>query len=97
MYVVSLSNTDKTEAFITLWRPDNSGYCFSKEHAGIYPTPQKGYHDSDTNMPISDAQADRLWVQVRHDGNVQHRIRNDAKTLRELGLMWRRGVLIRRK
>jgi hypothetical protein len=42
-YIISLCHTAKREKFITLWRPNNSGYCFSKENAGIYLNPEDGF------------------------------------------------------
>lgn len=39
MYIVSLTHTMRHEKYVTLWRPNNSGYCYSKEMAGFYETP----------------------------------------------------------
>ena len=49
MYIVSLTHTMRHEKYVTLWRPNNSGYCYSKEMAGFYENPEYGYHDNDDN------------------------------------------------
>ena len=34
--VLSLKHTHRRHKAITLWRPDDSGYCWTLERAGIY-------------------------------------------------------------
>lgn len=61
-YIISLANTIRTESFITLWRPNNAGYCFSFEMAGKYDVPEKGYHDSQDNTPIKIQEAEKIAI-----------------------------------
>ncbi len=52
-YVISLKHTHKKDQWVTLWRPDNKGYCWPDGLAGQYETIEKGYHDSEgDNKPI---------------------------------------------
>lgn len=74
--IISLAHTDKSDKFITLWRPNNSGYCYSKSMAGIYENPVKGYHDSDSNMPITVEQADKLFIEGKYDNETRMMIPN---------------------
>lgn len=75
-YILSLTHTMKHDKYITLWRPNNSGYCYSKEMAGQYDKPEKGYHDSEDNMPIHDFEADRLFLKLPYDGELRNMIPN---------------------
>ena len=67
-YIISLTHTNKIDKYITLWRPNNKGYCYSKDNAGVYEIPIKYYHDSDDNMPITTEQADKLFLTMPYDG-----------------------------
>jgi hypothetical protein len=51
-FIVSFNHTDKTDKYITLWRPSNAGYCYPIELAGKYNGYEDGYHNSDGNIPI---------------------------------------------
>lgn len=75
-YIISLKHTHKGDGYITLWRPNNAGYCLSKEFAGVYETPEVGYHNSDGNMPISVEEADKLFLKLPYDDLEKHLIPN---------------------
>lgn len=85
-YVISLKHTNKTDAFFTMWKPDNKGYCFSLNSAGLYENPEKGYHDSDDNLPIESDIAERMSSTVMYDGELKSFIPQNRYTLAELGL-----------
>jgi hypothetical protein len=51
-YIVSLKHTHKKDKFITLWRPDNKGYCWPIAAAGIYTEVEDGYHNDGENVPV---------------------------------------------
>ncbi|WKN20872.1 hypothetical protein [Azotobacter vinelandii] len=36
-YVISLKHTKRTDRYITIWRSDDSGYCYPMAWAGRYP------------------------------------------------------------
>ncbi|MFC0667074.1 hypothetical protein ACFSKY_22745 [Azotobacter chroococcum] len=36
-YVVSLKHTKRRDRYITVWRPDDKGYCYPLPWAGFYP------------------------------------------------------------
>ena len=57
--VLSLKHTFRRHKAITLWRPDDSGYCWTLDRAGIYPEEQVlkhlGYYNSghdDVAVPL---------------------------------------------
>lgn len=75
-YILSLTHTMKHDKYIALWRPDNAGYCYSKEMAGQYYKLEKGYHDSEDNMPIHYLDADRLFLILPYDGELRSMIPN---------------------
>lgn len=52
-FIISLRHTHRSDPYMTLWRPNDAGYCYAKENAGTYDEPKKGYHDNEDNMPIS--------------------------------------------
>jgi len=60
-YIISLKHTAKSDKIISLWRPDNSGYCMIAKLAGIYEKPIEGYHDSEDNIPILVDDAKKLF------------------------------------
>ena len=55
-YIVSLKHTHKRDKYVTLWRPDNKGYCWPLSLAGRYQGYEDGYHnhglDEDLNIPV---------------------------------------------
>jgi hypothetical protein len=62
-YIISLQHTKKGEKFITLWRPNNRGYCMNKEWAGIYTELISGYHDNPEEcLLLKVEEAERLFV-----------------------------------
>lgn len=36
-YIVNLSHTQRDDRYITIWRPDDKGYCWALSRAGKYP------------------------------------------------------------
>lgn len=94
-YIVCMAHTLKGDKYITLWGPDNAGYHFSREMSGLYNEPQKGYHDSEINLPITQALAESLFTCVTYEGKQKHMILNNAHSWNRLGLAWHKGQLIR--
>ena len=94
MFIVSLTHTQKHEKYITLWRPNNSGYCYSKEMAGYYEKPKYGYHDNDFNMPISDEEANELFQELPFDGVLKMMIPNTKESWEKLNVkMTHKGLV----
>lgn len=85
-YIICLTHTQRPHNFITLWRPDNGGYCYAKEFAGLYDVPEPGYHDSDYNIPLSEEDANRLFIRVKYDGVLRDMIPNCKAVWDELGV-----------
>lgn len=51
--IISLKHTQRRDKFITLWRPNNCGYCFGLSDCGLYTEIIDGYHDDKyDSMPI---------------------------------------------
>lgn len=85
-YIISLCHTSKRDDYLTLWRANNAGYCYAKYMAGLYENPEKGYHDSDLNMPIKQELAEKLMIETIHDGRIGYRILNCKQVWERLGL-----------
>ena len=83
-YIISLTHTMRADKYLTLWRADNKGYCWSKIHAGEYETPEQGYHDNESNMPISLEEADKLFQLMPYDGTMRPMIKNTKETWQKL-------------
>lgn len=81
-YIVSLKHTNKKDKFLTLWRPDNKGYCYPLELAGLYSVIEKGYHDDEGNKPV-EATNPVILTNIALDDEGRACIKNNAKT-REL-------------
>lgn len=84
-YIISLQHTHRTDKYITLWRPDNKGYCYSKESAGIYETPKENYHDSPSNVPIKVEDAENLFLLLPYEGEQKFMIPNIKLVWDKLG------------
>ena len=86
--IISFVHTKKSDPYITLWRPNNAGYCFSKEMAGLYEKPEKGYHDSENGMSISEEDASNLFIFAPYDkgGEKKHLIPNCQAVWNQLNL-----------
>ena len=97
MYIISLHHTLRHERYISLWRDNNAGYCYSREHAGFYPQPKKGYHDDESNMPITKEQADELFQPLPFDGETRMMIPNTKQTWEKLNLKMTRNGLKRKE
>lgn len=96
MYIVSLTHTMRHEKFITLWRPNNSGYCYSKDMAGFYENPKPFYHDNEDNMPISVDKAEELFQELPYDGVLIMMIPNTKESWEKLGVKMTKDGLVKR-
>lgn len=62
-YIISLKHTNREDKYITLWRPNNSGYCYVKEDAGIYNEIEEGYHNCEgDSLPIELEKLDQFFT-----------------------------------
>jgi hypothetical protein len=73
--VISLKHTFRRHKAITLWRPDDRGYCWLLERAGRYPESRVmehlGYYNSgndDIAVPLE--LVERLACEVEYDTKV---------------------------
>ena len=95
MYIVSLKHTMPHEKYITFWRPNNSGYCYSKDMAGFYENPIYGYHDNDSNMPISEDEAKELFQELPYDDVLKMMIPNTKESWKKLGVKMTKNGLVK--
>lgn len=97
-YVLSLKHTNKTDSYITLWRPKNGGYCWALQNAGLYEDPKIGYHDSCNDVPIKTDDLERLAIEVsiERNGKIVSVIPNCKAIWDTLGLVWKKGNLTRK-
>lgn len=96
-YIISLKHTNKGDQFITLWRPNDAGYCWFKEDAGKYAKPKKDYHDSDDSIPITFEDAEKLFILITYDGELKHCIPNCSAVWKQLCVKMVKGNLIKLK
>ena len=65
-YIINLSHTQRTDRYVTFWRPDEKGYAWPLSWAGKYPEEfvRKGMHylNSESNMPVPCSIVDALAV-----------------------------------
>lgn len=83
-FVVSLKHTNKTDKYITLWGPDNAGYCYSFERAGKYKGYEHNYHNMEGNIPIPIIAIPKKIVVKNEEG--RHCISNNAVSLQFIRL-----------
>lgn len=88
-YIISAKHTNAKDEFITLWRPDNAGYCYAKEHAGVYNGYEKGYHDTD--IVVEADKLEPLFIKVEDMG--VHRLPNHNSVWKQLGYKLHKGKL----
>lgn len=70
--VISVKHTKRRHKAITLWRPDDRGYCWMLERAGRYEEPRVlehlGYYNSGcTNIAVPLALVEQLAGEVEYD------------------------------
>lgn len=94
-YIISLKHTAKTDRYLTLWRPDNAGYCLSKEMAGIYTELKYGYHDSEGQLPIEKEVLEKLMINITIDGFDRHAVPNCVAVWDVLRVKFIRNDLIK--
>jgi len=69
-YVLSLLHTMKREKYITLWRPNNAGYTYYMEAAGVYDEIKPGYHDSHISVPVEKELFESLTIKAPNENQV---------------------------
>lgn len=66
-YVISVHHTLREHRYITIWRPEDKGYCWAVSRAGVYPLEQimqhQGYYnDGDRNVTVPCEVLDQIAV-----------------------------------
>lgn len=89
-YIISKKWTGRKDAFLTLWRPNNSGYCFSDELAGKYTDEKiasnKEYYHHPLNLVIDETIIKPLLTPVFYENRHLNIIPNTAKNRKLLGI-----------
>lgn len=83
-----MKHTNKKDCFITFWKPNSAGYCYSLNLAGVYENPEKGYHDNEDNMSIESEIIERMGSTILYDGELKTMVPNNKYVLDELGLKY---------
>ena len=98
-YIISLKHTHKEDNHITLWRPDNSGYCYAQDQAGKYEEIIDGYHNGEGNsLPIEVEKLDGFFINsdIVSKNQVKRCIPNCKQVWDVLNLkMTKRGLVVR--
>lgn len=68
--IISLKHTNKNDKYITLWRSNKSGYCYSKEMSGLYDIDIDMTHFQTDNMLIQDFELDNIFIKVPCNTNM---------------------------
>ena len=88
--VISLKHTRRRDKAVTLWRPDDRGYCWRLEWAGRYPEQQVlgrlGYYNSGcSNIAVPAELVEHLSCEVEYgDGERAICLPNNRHTWRQL-------------
>lgn len=88
--VLSLKHTRRRHTAITLWRPDDKGYCWKVESAGIYEESRVlehlGYYNSGcSNIAVPADLARKLSREVEYDTKEYGVcLPNNARTWKQL-------------
>lgn len=95
-YIISLKHTHKEDKYITLWRPNNSGYCYAKESSGQYSKIEEGYHNCANNsFPIESSKLEGFFINAVIDSEVKQCVPNCKAVWDALNLkMTRTGLAV---
>lgn len=86
-YIVSIKHTSKGDAALTLWGPNNAGYTWHKDRAGVYTEEQaKRFAGDENNVPVSKEVADTLFLPADDFGDKYVSLPNDTTVRSLLGL-----------
>lgn len=89
-YIISKKWTGRKDAFITLWRPNSAGYCFSQECAGKYEAQKVESHPEHYHHPLNavadESTVNPLFVKVMYDNREIHVVPNTAQNRKLLGI-----------
>jgi hypothetical protein len=98
-YIISLKHTHKEDNHITLWRPDNSGYCYAQDQAGKYEEIIEGYHNGEgDSLPIEVEKLDGFFINsdIVSKNQVKRCIPNCKQVWDVFNLkMTKRGLVVR--
>lgn len=95
-YVISLTHTNRHEYYITLWRPNNAGYCYSRDQAGTYEDYKPGYHENEGNMVVTTEKLEPLFQKVIYDGKEKEMIPNTKEFWDKLSVKMTKNGLKRK-
>ena len=82
-YLLSLKHTKKSDKHMTFWRPNDRGYTYCLNVAGIYIDIEEGYHSSENTKPISVEEIEKIQI---HDSLEGYVVENNKKNREILGI-----------
>lgn len=98
-YIISLKHTHRNDNHICLWQSNNSGYCCSKDLAGVYEDYERGYHDTEgDSIPIKQIKLDGLFIDSVYDskGTIKKCVPNCKQVWEVLGVkMTKNGLRLK--
>lgn len=86
-YIVSLRHTSKGDTALTLWGPNNAGYCYNQSKAGVYTEEEiQRFKNDDENVPVEKEIADKLLLPACDVNDRFIALPNDTTVRTILGL-----------
>lgn len=87
-YILTFRYTHKKDIWLSFWRPDNVGYCWYKDWAGIYLRYDTEDFIRENTMYFIKAEiVDALWEPVFYENKIQYVIFNSLKNIEALNIM----------
>lgn len=85
-YYISTKWTHKTDAYLTLWRGNSSGYCWNQSWAGIYDQPPNVTPDYGV-IAVECEKVNHLFEATSYFNNPQLILPNSKEVRRTIGIM----------
>lgn len=81
---ISLKHTHKSDGFITMWRPNERGYCWNYNWAGVYQTPYA--HQTDSVFSVKRDLVFSLCKTIHFEGQDQIVLPHTKEVRDKLGI-----------
>lgn len=72
-YILSLKHTNKDDVWLTFWRPEERGYCWFKDWAGMYEllNPNPLVFERDSCVYVSENLLADMWTPVYYEEEIR--------------------------
>ena len=85
-YIISGKWSHKKDLALTLWRKNNSGYCWRKDWSGVFNEEDAKLIEKPDDILVEASTVDRLWVKMNYEGEEIKAIPNIAPVRKILGI-----------